>query len=95
LALQGNDTKGTVAVHKSISYDSKGNKSLEEVTFFTKDTVVYQYDENNKLVVVQKGKDTERYSYNNKGLLIQKQITKFFMDSPMTYTEKYRYVARQ
>jgi hypothetical protein len=96
LTIQGSDTKGTVAIHKSISYDSKGNKSSEDDTFFTKDTVVYQYDENNKLVVVQKGKDKARYSYNYKGLLIQKEITKFFfMDSPMTYTENYRYVARQ
>jgi len=95
LTLQGNDTKGTVAIHKSISYDSKGNKSLEEVTFFTKDTVTYKYDENRKLILVQKEKDTEKYSYNDKGLLIQKDITKFFIDSPMTYTEKYRYVTRQ
>jgi YD repeat-containing protein len=95
LTLQGNDTTGTVAVHKSISYDSKGNKSSEEATFFTKDTVVYQYNENNKLVVVQKGKDTERYYYNSRGLLTQKEITKFLIDRPMTYTEKYRYVVRQ
>ena len=95
LTLQGSNSKGTVAIHKSIFYDSKGNKSFEEVTLFTKDTVVYHYDENNKLILVQKGKDTEKYSYNDKGLLIQKEITKFFMDSPMTYTEKYSYVARQ
>ena len=94
MTLQGNDTKGTVAIHKTISYDSKSNKSLEEVTFFTKDTIVYQYDNNNKLVLVQKGKDAEKYSYNNKGLLFQKEITKFIMDSPMTYTESYRYVTR-
>ncbi len=95
LTLQGSDTKGAVAIHKTISYDSKGNKSLEEVTFFAKDSVVYKYDENNKLVLVKKGKDMEKYSYNNVGLLVQKEITKFFMDSPMTYTEKYRYVVRQ
>lgn len=95
LTLQGNDTKGTVAIHKAISYDSKGNKSQEEIMFFTKDTVIYQYDENNKLVLVQKGKDTEKYFYNDKGLLLQKEIVKFFFDSPTTYSEKYRYVVRQ
>jgi len=95
LTLQGNDTKGTVAIHKTISYDGKGNKSQEEVTFFTKDTVVYQYDENNKLVLVQKGKDTEKYFYNDKGLLAQKDILKFLIDTPMTYSEQYRYVVRQ
>jgi hypothetical protein len=95
LTLQGNDTKGTVAIHKTISYDSKGNKSQEEIMFFTKDTVIYQYDENNKLALVQKGKDTEKYFYNDKGLLLQKEIVKFFFDSPTTYSEKYRYVVRQ
>lgn len=95
LTLKGSDTKGSVAMHKSTSYDSRGNKSLEEVTFFTKDTVVYQYDENNKLISVQKGKNEAKYFYNNAGLLVQKEITKFLIDSPMAYTEKYRYVVRQ
>jgi uncharacterized protein RhaS with RHS repeats len=95
LTLQGSDTKASVAMHKSVSYDSRGNKSLEEVTFLLKDTVVYQYDENNKLVSVQKGKDVAKYSYNNAGLLVQKEVTQFLIDSPLTYTEKYRYVVRQ
>jgi hypothetical protein len=95
LTLQSNGSKGTAAFHKKISYDSKGNKYLEEVTFFTRDTVIYQYDENNKLISVQKGKDAENYSYNDKGLLIQKDITKYLIDSPMTYSEKYRYALRQ
>lgn len=95
LTIQGKDNKGTVAIHKSIFYDTKGNKALEEVTFITKDTVVYQYDENNKLLLVEKGKESERYSYDSIGLLIEKEITKFRIVSPMTYTEKYRYVIRQ
>lgn len=95
LTLQGSDTKGTVAIHKTFSYDSNGNKSLEEVTFFTKDTVVYQYDEKNRLTLAQKSKDTEKYFYNNSGLLTQKDIVKFLIDTPMNYSEKYRYVVRQ
>ncbi len=95
LTLHGSDTKGTIAIHKTFSYDNNSNKSLEEVTFFTKDTIVYRYDEKNRLTLVQKGNDTEKYFYNDNGLLIRKDIVKFFIDTPMSYAEKYRYVVRQ
>ncbi len=95
LTFIGSDTKGAVALHKSIFYDSKGNKSLENVEFFKNDTITYKNDESNKLALVKKGKDTEKMFYNDNGLLIKKEVTKFFMDRRSSYTEFYEYKIRK
>lgn len=94
-SLQGNDTTGTVAIHKTFSYNSNGSKSREITTLFITDTSTYHYNSSGQLVFIQKSDDSEEYFYTPEGLLEKKVVTKSSFNKPTTFTELYRYVTHK
>lgn len=89
-----NDSNGTIGLHTQIFYNPYGNKILELVSFSTVDTIVYKYNNNNKLVSIQKRKSTEKYFYNESGLISKREIIRSSPDQSYFYSEFYRYVIR-